>query len=267
MRAALLAARRPPYCSRGGARRTRAARSARRIGPRRVRPRRRVPCPTRAGADGVPAAPARRRPPAVPEQPAVGGEALATAGLVVPAGAPRAAGGHRDLVAGRRPGHRRGARRLRPARVRHPGQRAEAAAGRHRAAASSTRSRWSPSPHADLDIEPGSSAVGLVEGGRYTGRDALARAAAQLRQRRRQRAGPARRRDGRRPAGGRGDERRGAPARRAPDPRGDPVRAGRPGPVHQRVRPGADRPGLLRRADLPPVRADRARPRSRPSRR
>ena len=103
---------------------------------------------------------------------------------------------------------------------------------------------------ADLDIEPGSSAVGLLVGGRYpvetlwlglllqSGNDAanmLARLG----------AGSARA----------GVDQMNAEARRLgalQTPRRDAVRPGRPRAVHQRVRPGADRPRLLRR---PPLRA------------
>ena len=62
----------------------------------RSRCRRRRRCPTHDAA--------RRR---------SAGRRLAATGLAVPAGAPAPPGTQRDLVAGRRPGHRRGARRLR----------------------------------------------------------------------------------------------------------------------------------------------------------
>ena len=97
-------------------------------------------------------------------------------------------------------------------------------------------------------------------------RDALARAAAQLRQRRGERAGPARRRQRRRGGRGGGDERRGPPARGVRHARGDAVRTGRSGTGHQRVRPGAHRPGLLRAGRLPPVRGHEAGPDARRSR-
>ena len=103
------------------------------------------------------------------------------------------------------------------------------------------------------------------QGRQVPDRDAVARPAAQLRQRRGQHAGPAGRRHRRRAGHGGRDERRGEAAGRVPDARGHPVRARRAGPVHQRVRPGPDRPGLLRPRRLPPVRADPIRPDARPA--
>ena len=209
------------------------------------------PCP--APAQPVARPPRPSPPPAEPARRAVGGAALATAGLVVPAGAatPPALTATSWLVADLDTGavlggcgpHVYGT----PASV----QKLLLAATVHGQAGPG---RMITVTDADLDFEPGSSAVGLLVGGRYpietlwlglllnSGNDA-ANVLARLG------GGAGGLPDGRR------DERRGAPAGRVPDARGHPVRAGRPGAVHQRVRPGADRPGLLRPRRLPPVRA------------
>ena len=101
-----------------------AGRSARPAGSRRQRAAT-VPCP-KPKVKPPAERPARPVPPADdPVLRAVGGDELATNGLIVPRRRAEAAGADRDHLAGRRPGHRRGARRLRPARLRHPGQRAE----------------------------------------------------------------------------------------------------------------------------------------------
>ena len=102
----------------------------------------------------------------------------------------------------------------------------------------------------DLDFEPGSSAVGLVQDGQYTvetlwlglllnsGNDAanvLARLGS----------------NGRGVRGHRGrHERRSQAPRRPGHARGDSVRIGRSRPGHQRLRPGAGRPGRFARPDF-----------------
>ena len=167
-----------------------------------------------------------------------------------------AAGGDRDLMVGRRPRHGRGAGRVRPARGGHAGERAEAPAGRHRAG----QARPPAGRHRDAEgpgVRAGQLRGGSAGGRPIPGRDAVARVAAQLGQRRRERAGPGgwwRCGPARHHAG---DEPAGTPAGRLPDPRGHAVGPGRARAGDQRVRPGADRARLFRPGRLPAVRGDR----------
>ncbi|EEP69964.1 serine-type D-Ala-D-Ala carboxypeptidase [Micromonospora sp. ATCC 39149] len=83
--------------------------------------------------------------------------------------------------------------------------------------------------HEDLDIAPRQLRRRPAGGRPLFRRDGLSGAAAPVRQRGGQRAGPARRRARRRGRRGAGDERRGPPPRCPPDPRGDPSGLDDPG--------------------------------------
>ena len=126
-----------------------------------------VPCPRIAVPKPVPSRPPRPSPPpASPEDRAVGGEALATAGLVVPDGAPRPPGVTATswLVADLDTGQVLGAC--------GPHEYATPASVQKLLLAAALLPKLDPDQmvtvtRQDLDIEPGSSAVGLVVGGRY----------------------------------------------------------------------------------------------------
>ncbi|RGC67763.1 D-alanyl-D-alanine carboxypeptidase DacD precursor [Micromonospora sp. MW-13] len=125
-----------------------------------------VPCP-RAVAPKVPRSAKPTPPPSVPGQQAVGGVALATPGLVVPAGvpAPPAVTATSWLVADLDTGTVLGGC--------GPHEYATPASVQKLLLTATALPRLDPKQvvtvtHADLDIAPGSSAVGLLEGGRYT---------------------------------------------------------------------------------------------------
>ena len=155
-----------------------------------------VRCP-RVPAPAASRPPRPSPPPAVPAQRVVGGAALDTAGLVVPAGAaaPPRVTATSWLVADLDSGQVLGGC--------GPHEYGTPASVQKLLLAATMLPKLDPKQvvtvtDADMNIEPGSSAVGLVAGGRYTDRDHLAGVAAQLRQRGRQRAGPTRQRDGQR---------------------------------------------------------------------
>ncbi|MGN9776865.1 D-alanyl-D-alanine carboxypeptidase family protein [Micromonospora sp. H33] len=126
-----------------------------------------VPCPRVAVPAPAPSRPPRPTPPpAVAEDRAVGGPALATAGLVVPTDAPRPPGVTATswLVADLDTGQVLGAC--------GPHEYATPASVQKLLLAAAVLPRLDPEQvvtvtREDLDIEPGSSAVGLVVGGRY----------------------------------------------------------------------------------------------------
>ncbi|SIM63169.1 D-alanyl-D-alanine carboxypeptidase family protein [Micromonospora cremea] len=125
-----------------------------------------VRCP-RAPAPAVSRPPRPSPPPAVPEQQVVGGAGLATSGLVVPAsvGAPPAVTATSWLVADLDTGQVLGGC--------GPHEYGTPASVQKLLLAATMLPRLDPKQTvtvtaADMDIEPGSSAVGLVEGGRYT---------------------------------------------------------------------------------------------------
>ncbi|MER7475894.1 D-alanyl-D-alanine carboxypeptidase, partial [Micromonospora sp. NPDC000018] len=124
-----------------------------------------TPCP-KAPAPAVSRPPRPSPPPAVPEERAVGGPALATAGLVVPAGAPRppAVTASSWLVADLDTGEVLGGC--------GPHEYGTPASVQKLLLAATMLPRLDPKQvvtvtDGDMDIEPGSSAVGLVAGGRY----------------------------------------------------------------------------------------------------
>jgi hypothetical protein len=179
-----------------------------------------------------------------------------------PAGrlAPRPAGQpQRPLLGAGRSRHRRDPGRLRAARAAPAGEHREAAYDPYRPAQGAAEPDGD-----DHRRRPGLRAGQLrCRVGRrrpLQGRDDHARAAAGLRQRLGERAGPAGRRQGRRQGRPGRDERRGRQARRGRHARGDAVRAGRTGPVDQRLRPGADRQSGLRQAGLQPIHRGQERP-------
>ncbi|WBB69478.1 serine hydrolase [Micromonospora sp. WMMD812] len=125
-----------------------------------------VPCP-RVPAPKVSRPPRPTPPPAVPEDRVVGGPALATAGLVVPTGvlAPPAITATSWVVADLDTGQVLGGC--------GPHEYGTPASVQKLLLAATMQPRLDPKQvvtvtAADMDIEPGSSAVGLVEGGRYT---------------------------------------------------------------------------------------------------
>ncbi|MET8311484.1 D-alanyl-D-alanine carboxypeptidase [Micromonospora sp. NPDC005173] len=125
-----------------------------------------VRCPT-VPAPAVSRPPRPSPPPAVPEQRVVGGVGLATSGLVVPAGAgaPPAVTATSWLVADLDTGQVLGGC--------GPHEYGTPASVQKLLLAATMLSRLDPKQTvtvtaADMNIEPGSSAVGLVEGGRYT---------------------------------------------------------------------------------------------------
>lgn len=125
-----------------------------------------VPCP-RAPAPKVSRPPRPSPPPAVPEERVVGGDALATAGLVVPPGAPAPPKitATSWLVADLDTGQVLGGC--------GPHEYGTPASVQKLLLAATMLPRLDPKQVVtvtaeDMDIEPGSSAVGLVEGGRYT---------------------------------------------------------------------------------------------------
>ncbi|MER7458740.1 serine hydrolase [Micromonospora sp. NPDC126480] len=128
---------------------------------------REVPCPRVAVPKPAPSRPPRPSPPPPrPEDRAVGGEALATVGLVVPDGAPRPPGVTATswLVADLDTGQVLGAC--------GPHEYATPASVQKLLLAAALLPRLDPAQvvtvtREDLDIEPGSSAVGLVVGGQY----------------------------------------------------------------------------------------------------
>ncbi|MER5338251.1 D-alanyl-D-alanine carboxypeptidase [Micromonospora sp. NPDC002717] len=124
-----------------------------------------APCP-KAPAPAVSRPPRPSPPPAVPEERAVGGPALATAGLVVPAGVPRppAVTATSWLVADLDTGQVLGGC--------GPHEYGTPASVQKLLLAATMLPRLDPKQvvtvtDGDMDIEPGSSAVGLVAGGRY----------------------------------------------------------------------------------------------------
>ncbi|WP_406069219.1 D-alanyl-D-alanine carboxypeptidase family protein [Micromonospora sp. NBC_01638] len=125
-----------------------------------------VRCP-RVPAPAMSRPPRPSPPPAVPEQRAVGGAALATTGLVVPAGvaAPPGVTATSWLVVDLDSGQVLGGC--------GPHEYGTPASVQKLLLAATMLPRLDPKQTvtvtaADMDIEPGSSAVGLVEGGRYT---------------------------------------------------------------------------------------------------
>ncbi|MFC3502098.1 D-alanyl-D-alanine carboxypeptidase family protein [Micromonospora krabiensis] len=125
-----------------------------------------VPCP-RVPAPKVSRPPRPVPPPGVPEDRLVGGPALATAGLVAPAGAPAppATTAASWLVADLDTGQVLGGC--------GPHEYGTPASVQKLLLAATMMPRLDPKQvvtvtDEDMDIEPGSSAVGLVEGGRYT---------------------------------------------------------------------------------------------------
>ncbi|SCF15341.1 D-alanyl-D-alanine carboxypeptidase (penicillin-binding protein 5/6) [Micromonospora coriariae] len=125
-----------------------------------------VRCP-RVPAPAVSRPPRPSPPPAVPEQRVVGGAGLATSGLVVPAGvgAPPAVTATSWLVADLDTGQVLGGC--------GPHEYGTPASVQKLLLAATMLPRLDPKQTvtvtaADMDIEPGSSAVGLVEGGRYS---------------------------------------------------------------------------------------------------
>ncbi|MGK5739912.1 D-alanyl-D-alanine carboxypeptidase family protein [Micromonospora sp. URMC 103] len=125
-----------------------------------------VPCP-RAVAPHVSRPPRPSPPPAVPQERVVGGPALATSGLVVPAGAPAPpkVTATSWLVADLDSGQVLGGC--------GPHEYGTPASVQKLLLAATMLPRLDPKrvvtvTAEDMDIEPGSSAVGLVEGGRYT---------------------------------------------------------------------------------------------------
>ncbi|MEU4645621.1 D-alanyl-D-alanine carboxypeptidase [Micromonospora sp. NPDC023814] len=124
-----------------------------------------TPCP-KAPAPAVSRPPRPSPPPAVPEERAVGGPALATAGLVVPAGVPPppAVTATSWLVADLDTGQVLGGC--------GPHEYGTPASVQKLLLAATMLPRLDPKQvvtvtDGDMDIEPGSSAVGLVAGGRY----------------------------------------------------------------------------------------------------